>query len=375
MKKIKISKGAVVLLIAVALILPTAVAANANNNIVNIKTTEVNSIKQYKTSINRNLVWDNVVGVHGGDGGIFVATERPDGVAEPADDFQLDTTQKVNKVFWQGGYFQCELAQGFKDYEWNWSIIFWDNHIDGWHPGNEIHNWTIINTSIQVEPWYTFTNTSTGRKYWIANYSTWLPETVTFEANTKYWITIRGVGAYPPQACWVRHNGSVGGIKLHEAVFRGALWTYTTWYNLSEIISTEKIPHDFNFQLLEENQQPKAPTIIGPLTGKAGEELSFIFNAVDPDGDQVKYIIDWDDTTSNITDLYPSGQDVTVSHTWGTKGTYTITAKAQDSNGLNGPETTKTITIKKSKALNLPYFKILQNYQNLLQILKNQLGL
>ncbi len=375
MIKIKISKGAVILLIAVAMILPTVAVANTDNNKVNIKTTEVNSIKPYKASINRDIIWDNVVGVHGGDGGIFVATERPDGVAEPADDFQLDTTQQVNKIFWQGGYFQCELAQGFKDYEWNWSIIFWDNDADGWHPGNEIHNWTIINTSIQVELWYTWTNTSTQRKYWVANYSAWLPETVTFAANTKYWITIRGIGAYPPQACWVRHNDSVGGIKLHEAVFRGAIWGYTTWNNLSEIITTEKIPHDLNFQLLKENQEPKAPTILGPSTGKAGEKLSFIFNSVDKDGDQVKYLIDWDDTNTEETGFNPSGNDVTVSHTWSAKGTYTIKAKAQDINGLSGPETTKTITIKKSKALNLPYFKILHNYQNMLQILKNQLGL
>jgi len=371
-RKIKISKRAVVLLIAVAMILPTAVVANTNNNIVNIKSTELNSIKPYRESINRDVVWDNTIGVHGGDGGIFVATQRPDGVAEPADDFQLDTTQKVNKIFWQGGYFQCELAQGFKDYEWNWSIIFWDNDADGWHPGNEIHNWTIINTSIQVELWYTWINTTTQRKYWVANYSAWLPETVTFTANTKYWITIRGIGAYPPQACWVRHNGSAGGIKLHEAVFRGALWGHTTWVNLSEIITTEKIPHDFNFQLLKENQKPKAFTIIGPSTGKAGEELTFIFNSVDPDGDQVKYIIEWGDTNTEETGFNPSGQDVTVSHTWSTKGTYTIKAKAQDSLGLNGPETTKTITIKKSKTLNLPYFKTIQNHQNLLQILKHQ---
>lgn len=125
----------------------------------------------------------------------------------------------------------------------------------------------------------------------------------------------------------------------------------------------------------ETSGPPTAPNILGPLTGKAGEEISFIFNSVDPDKNQIKYIIDWGDTTSNTTDLYPSGQDVTVKHTWGLKGTYTIKAKAQDSTGLTSSETEKTITIKKSKALNLQFFKFLRNYQNWIQVLKYLLGL
>jgi hypothetical protein len=120
---------------------------------------------------------------------------------------------------------------------------------------------------------------------------------------------------------------------------------------------------------------PGAPNIAGPSTGKPGQKLDYIFNAVDPNGDQVKYIIDWGDTNTEETGLNPSGQDVTVSHTYSAKGTYIIKAKAQDSTLLTGPEATKTITIPKSKALNLPIFKFLQNYQNLFQILKYLLGL
>jgi hypothetical protein len=121
---------------------------------------------------------------------------------------------------------------------------------------------------------------------------------------------------------------------------------------------------------------PGAPTITGPSTGKAGQELTFIFNAVDPNpGDTVKYLIDWGDTVKEETEFKTSGTDVTVKHTWGTQGVYTIIAEAQDNTGLTGPEASKIITIKKSKTLNLPCFRFLQNYPNILPILKYLLGI
>jgi hypothetical protein len=110
-----------------------------------------------------------------------------------------------------------------------------------------------------------------------------------------------------------------------------------------------------------ENQPPGAPTITGPSTGKVGEELSFVFNAVDPDGDQVQYIISWGDSNSDTTDLSPSGTDVTVKHTWMAKGAYTIIAKAQDEHGSYGPEASPpivSITKNKGKAINI----LIQNF-------------
>ncbi|MGF3554176.1 MAG: hypothetical protein ACQXXF_02725 [Thermoplasmatota archaeon] len=62
--------------------------------------------------------------------------------------------------------------------------------------------------------------------YWVANYSVQLPVNITFNANTKYWITIQGTqgtNAYP-QACWTRHNNTDGGIKLNEALIKAAWW-------------------------------------------------------------------------------------------------------------------------------------------------------
>ncbi|MBU1941839.1 MAG: PKD domain-containing protein, partial [Candidatus Thermoplasmatota archaeon] len=100
-----------------------------------------------------------------------------------------------------------------------------------------------------------------------------------------------------------------------------------------------------------DNLPPDAPTITGPNSGKPGISYDYTFNAMDLDGDDVRYIIDWNDTSFDTTAYVPFGTDVIVSHTWSAEGSYTITAKAEDEFGLIGPETTKTVTMPRDKAL------------------------
>lgn len=119
-----------------------------------------------------------------------------------------------------------------------------------------------------------------------------------------------------------------------------------------------------------ENNVPSAPTIDGPNNGKPGVSYDFIFNAIDPDTDDVKYIIDWGDGDNETTTFTSSGADVTVSHIWATKGTYTISVKAEDEYGLISPETTLEITIPRNKAL-LIIQPILQWLLQKFPILKN----
>ena len=125
-----------------------------------------------------------------------------------------------------------------------------------------------------------------------------------------------------------------------------------------------------------DNLPPNEPLITGPNSGKPGISYDYTFNAMDLDGDDVRYIIDWDDTTSDTTDYVPSGTDVTVSHTWGTEGTYTIKAKAEDTNGLIGPEATKIVTMPRNKLLpNTLFLRLLERFPNAFPILRQLLGL
>lgn len=118
------------------------------------------------------------------------------------------------------------------------------------------------------------------------------------------------------------------------------------------------------------NNPPNKITITGPNGAKPGVSYEFTFNAVDPDGDNVKYIIDWGDTNSESTIYVSSGKDVTVSHTWNYKGTFLIKAKAKDEFGINGPEATKTVNVPKIKAINRNLLNYLQIYKNIFPILQ-----
>jgi hypothetical protein len=102
------------------------------------------------------------------------------------------------------------------------------------------------------------------------------------------------------------------------------------------------------------NHPPSAPIIKGPsstpiIKSQLGSKplprplpkpgtYNFTFKATDPDGDDLYYYIDWGDgTTSGWIGPYPSGEEITRSHTWSFKGTYLVRAKAKDIYGAEGP--------------------------------------
>ena len=331
MNEINIIKKAVVLLCTLLMIFSSGVVlANTNTH---------ESVNQTPTPTHRDLVWDNVMGVHGSRGGIIVATVRTEGIAFPADDFQLTTEQTVTDIAWQGGYFQCQLATGQHDYNWDWRILFWNDIGNGSWPGTEIYNQTIPDASITRSFWYNYTRTD-GQTYWVANYSCQLPEPIVFNANTKYWITIQAIqtpNTYP-QGAWVRHNDTDGGIKLHEAMIKAAWWGYPNWVTIYTLLGPggdpDPRPPDLNFQLFgqaAENNPPEAPNISGPIKGNTGVTYNFTFSATDPNGDDVYYWINWSDGThTGWIGPYPSGQNVTVSHVWSIPGFYDVKAKAKD---------------------------------------------
>jgi len=81
-------------------------------------------------------------------------------------------------------------------------------------------------------------------------------------------------------------------------------------------------------------QPPSPPTITGPESGKIKVETDYNFTTTDPYNDTLYYFIDWGDhSNSSWIGPYGSGEQITKSHIWLKKGTYTIKAKAKDNNG------------------------------------------
>jgi hypothetical protein len=334
-------KEAVVLLFAALMVFSSvSVCANTVTSGSQASTTNIKNGTPVTSPVNRGIVWDNVVGVHGSFGGIIVATVRAEGAAFPADDFRLDTEREVQSVFWQGGYFQCQLATGQHDYNFDWRVIFWND--GGNKPGSEIYNQTIADSLITRSWWYNYTH-SNGNTYWVANYSVDLPVSITFDADTTYWITIQAIQGTnaAPQGAWSRHNDSVGGIKLHEAMIKAIWWSYPEWTNISVLV-TDKLPHDLNFQLLGPGGDvtPPATTIDldGDLSGDVyTSDVTVSLTATDAESgvNYTKYKVD-DGTWTDYADPFVVAGN----------GEHVVTYYSADVAGNVEDEKTETFTIQ-----------------------------
>ncbi len=85
------------------------------------------------------------------------------------------------------------------------------------------------------------------------------------------------------------------------------------------------------FASVAANNAPETPNIDGPTEGAPETEYTYNFTAVDPDGGEIYYTIDWGDgTTEEWMGPYLSGTMLTLTHTYSEKGDYTIKCKAKD---------------------------------------------
>ena len=96
----------------------------------------------------------------------------------------------------------------------------------------------------------------------------------------------------------------------------------------------------FAFNAVQPNAPPAVPTLTCPSTGLVGQSLSFTARAADPEGDQVRYGLNWTGATT-VTQWAPASGTVpsnslqTVTKSWATAGTYQLRGLAQDANGAN----------------------------------------
>jgi hypothetical protein len=124
------------------------------------------------------------------------------------------------------------------------------------------------------------------------------------------------------------------------------------------------------------NHPPSSPDINGPREGKTGVEYTYNFISTDPDGDDVLYEINWGDGKEDITSYYPSGEEVTVSHTWTSRGTYKIKARAVDIFEESGAYKEISVTIPRDKTLNFNLLEwLLERFPNAFPIFRNLLKL
>jgi hypothetical protein len=81
------------------------------------------------------------------------------------------------------------------------------------------------------------------------------------------------------------------------------------------------------------NQPPEPPLISGPLYEDPGKELTYSFMSNDLEGQDIYYIVNWDDGSTTETDYVPSNTSIDLTHIYDFKNDYNITAKAIDVKG------------------------------------------
>jgi subtilisin family serine protease len=126
---------------------------------------------------------------------------------------------------------------------------------------------------------------------------------------------------------------------------------------------------------------PEIPTIDGPTNGEIDIPYSFRFNTTDPEEEEVYYYIDWGDGFyEDWIGPFASGESKRVTHSWSTKGTYKIKAKAKNIYGAESDWGTLDVTIPREKELGIriSLLNFLKDYLNLFsikQLLLQYLGL
>src|SRR5690606_1428818 len=76
----------------------------------------------------------------------------------------------------------------------------------------------------------------------------------------------------------------------------------------------------------------------GPASTATGNPTEFQFTATDEAGNDVQVQADWGDgTLSDWSTLVLSGSPATLSHVWSLPGSFTVKARARDSQGFTSP--------------------------------------
>lgn len=108
------------------------------------------------------------------------------------------------------------------------------------------------------------------------------------------------------------------------------------------------------------NKAPNKPSRPqGPSSGKAGHTYSYSSSTTDANLDRLYYLFDWGDgSTSDWLGPYFSGQIVNASHTWDSRGKYSIRVKAKDIYGKES-EWSDPLVVSMPKSMPKSYDKFL----------------
>jgi len=199
-----------------------------------------------------SILWDNGMHYHGFFGSQWDPAYPLDVIN--ADDFQFDEAKSITNVNWIGGYFNpCE------DGDFDWNITFYTDGVEGNIPGEVFYKEIFPNSEVHETYIGFFEGPEDGLDSYIFSYWVDLAEPITFNSGQKYWISIQGLGAFPPQTHWALHIPSVN----HNVFIQS---NYFGWPDWTDILDTPlSFSYDACFQLVGDGDP-----VAADLEGKGG---------------------------------------------------------------------------------------------------------
>ena len=141
----------------------------------------------------------------------------------------------------------------------------------------------------------------------------------------------------------------IWGKKMNKKILIGSIMAVVI---LVLVTTTSAV----NVNISGDNHPPDAPKITGPRFVCPGTH-EWTFKAIDPDGDDVYYWIEWGEGSfEDWFGPFESGEEVICSHNYHKYGEVTIRAQAKDIHGAIGEMGILRVTIPKSKQIIIPLF-------------------
>ncbi|MCU0850796.1 MAG: C25 family cysteine peptidase [Candidatus Thermoplasmatota archaeon] len=140
------------------------------------------------------------------------------------------------------------------------------------------------------------------------------------------------------KAWWEDNLGTIGGMTnmglfyLYQEYGGGGMTQY--YFEAYNVLGDSSV-EIWRGQSPGENTPPQTPAKpTGPTTGEAGVEYTFTTSTIDPQNNDVYYMVYWSDEVSDWLGPFESGETVSLTHTWDAVGEYTVMVKAKDTQGF-----------------------------------------
>ena len=114
----------------------------------------------------------------------------------------------------------------------------------------------------------------------------------------------------------------------------------------------------------------------GPNSGRINIKQTFTTSSIDPDGDNTRYLFDWGDGNTTLTEYYPSGELVRISYKWDEQRSFDIRIRAQDEYGAwSDWSDSSSVNMTKNKAIGLLFPRLLDCYAYMFPFLRFLVGM